>query len=504
MPPKTAKRGSASSASKRGGRGGRGTPKAAQNQQQHETAEETVKVEEKQQPVVVVAAEEEQQKVVVEKEIPAVEENESAVVIEDKAIDMNQMAPEAVEETSHAASGLSLVKTVFIDALPPSWDEDYVRDLLRKYGEIEKIELARNMPAARRKDYGFVTFGSHDAAVKCADSITGTELGEGDKKAKVRARLSRPLQRGRGKHISRGDYRSSRGSGMMTRPSWSRPAPRSFPSRSVRGVGSRAPPVRPVSVRDRRPMMSIPARSRPVPPPSRSYDRRPVAPAYPKSSMKRDYGRREDIPPPRSRVAVDYGSRVASERRTSYRDYPARGPGYTELPRSTSRAAPRRGYVDDGYGQRFERAPPPPPPPHLSYREGRPRDYDALSGSKRSYAAIDDVPPRYADTGARQSRARLDYDYGGSASQYGDAYGDRLGRSSMGYGGGSRSSISSQDSHGLYSSRQGMSYGGGSFGSGDVGGMLVAAHIHQCILEGVWVVVAVIWVVADQDLIIEI
>ena len=38
----------------------------------------------------------------------------------------------------------------------------------------------------------------------------------------------------------------------------------------------------------------------------------------------------------------------------------------------------------------------------------------------------DDVPPRYADTGARQSRARLDYDYGGSASQYGDAYGDRL------------------------------------------------------------------------------
>jgi hypothetical protein len=38
----------------------------------------------------------------------------------------------------------------------------------------------------------------------------------------------------------------------------------------------------------------------------------------------------------------------------------------------------------------------------------------------------DDVPPRYADTGARQSRARLEYDYGGSASQYGDAYGDRL------------------------------------------------------------------------------
>lgn len=30
----------------------------------------------------------------------------------------------------------------------------------------------------------------------------------------------------------------------------------------------------------------------------------------------------------------------------------------------------------------------------------------------------------------------------------------------MGYGGSSRSSMSGQDSHGMYSSRQGMSYGG--------------------------------------------
>ena len=91
----------------------------------------------------------------------------------------------------------------------------------------------------------------------------------------------------------------------------------------------------------------------------------------------------------------------------------------------------------------------------------------------------------------RHSRPRLDYELGSSASQYGDAYGDRfviilffvvvamkyscivvvsgtysipivigrLGRSAAGYGG-SRSSISSQDSHGMYSSRRGMGYGG--------------------------------------------
>lgn len=88
----------------------------------------------------------------------------------------------------------------------------------------------------------------------------------------------------------------------------------------------------------------------------------------------------------------------------------------------------------------------------------------------------------------------------------------RLGRSSVGYGGGSRSSISSQDSHGMYSSRQGMSYGGGgffllivwfiivsirifvsyilmysmsgSFGSGDVGGMYSSSYGGDYISRG--------------------
>lgn len=370
---------------------------------------------------------------------------------------------------------MAQVKTVFVDGLPASWDEDRVRELLKKYGEIEKIELARNMPSAKRRDFGFVTFDTHDAAVTCAKSINNAELGEGEHKAKVRARLSRPLQRGKGKHVSRGDFRSGRGVSRVVRSSWSRPAPRSLPVRGVRGIGTRLPPAsmkRPGGLRDRRPVLSMPTRGRPLPPPVRSYDRRAPVPAYPKSSLKRDYGRRDEFPPPRSRAAVDYGTRAIPERRLSYREeYSSRGPGYSDLPRSTSRPVARRAYVDDGYSQRFERPAPPPP----SYREGRARDYDSMSGSKRPYAALDDVPPRYAESGVRQSRARIDYEYSAGASQYGDAYGDRLGRSNIGYGSG-RSSASSQDSHGLYSSRQGMSYGGGSFNGSDVGGMYSSSY----------------------------
>lgn len=77
------------------------------------------------------------------------------------------------------------VKTVFIDGLPASWDEDRVRELLKKYGEVEKVELARNMPSAKRRDFGFVTFDSHDSAVTCAKSINNSELGDGDNKVCV-------------------------------------------------------------------------------------------------------------------------------------------------------------------------------------------------------------------------------------------------------------------------------------------------------------------------------
>ncbi|XP_055807175.1 heterogeneous nuclear ribonucleoprotein Q-like isoform X2 [Solanum dulcamara] len=370
---------------------------------------------------------------------------------------------------------MSQVKTVFIDGLSASWDEDHVREFLKEYGKIEKVELARNMPSAKRKDFGFVTFDTHDAAVTCAKSINNEELGEGDNKVKVRARLSRPLERGRGKYGGRGDLRPWRMPMHGPHAPWDRIVPH---SRAIRGtrVSTRVPPVvgrgfkRPAGSRDRRVEMALPRRGRPTAPPSsRSYDRRPPVPSYPKSSLKREYGRREEIRLSRSRAIAEYPSRVHSDRRASYRDeYSSRGSGYPELPGGTHSAA-RRAYADDGYGQRFERPPP-------SYREGRGREYDSVSGSKRPYTAVDDVHPRYAEAGVRHSRARLDYELGsGSGSQYGDAYGDRLGRSNLGYGG-SRSSLSGQDSHGMYSSRQGMGYGGDSYGGSDVGGMYSSSY----------------------------
>ncbi|KAF8702871.1 hypothetical protein HU200_032707 [Digitaria exilis] len=369
---------------------------------------------------------------------------------------------------------MAQVRTVFIDGLPPSWDEDRVKKYLKRYGAIEKVELARNMPAAKRKDFGFVTFDTHDNAVACAEGISNSEFGEGDHKAKVRARLSRPLQRPpRMKHGLRGNFRVGHGASRGGRLPYARPPPpRRPPPRLVRPAVSRLPPIRshplkrPIDIRDRRPAMSVPDRARRLPPPERSYDRRPPAPVYPKRSPRREYGRRDELPPPRSRVVLDYSPRVPVDRRPSFRDdYSPRGSGYSDLgPRSAPRLSDRRAYPDDGYGGKFDR-------PLPTYRESRVRDYDTIAGSKRPYAVMDDAP-RYQDIGVRQSKARLDYDDGGSSARYADTYSERPGRSHAGYSG-SRS-LSGHDS-GYGSSRHGMSYGGSASG-GDAGGIYSSSY----------------------------
>ncbi|TQD98176.1 hypothetical protein C1H46_016196 [Malus baccata] len=326
--------------------------------------------------------------------------------------------------------------TLFLGNICKTWTKNALREKLKHYGvdsveDLTVVEDTNNegmnrgfaflefssrsdaMDAFKRLQKRDIVFGvDRPAKVSFADSF----IDPGDEimaQAKVRARLSRPLQRGKGRHVGRGDYRSSRGVGRVVRGSWGHPA-----SRGLRGVGSRIPPAsvkRPVELRDRRPMMSsYPPRGRPLPPPARSYDRRPPVPAYPKSSFKREYSRREDLPPPRSRAASDYGSRAVQERHQSYLDdYTPRGPAYSDPPRITVKGV------------------------HVNM---------TISGSKRPYAALDDVPSHYADVAIRQSR---------------------LGRSSMGYG----SSRTSQDSHGPYSSRQGIDYGGGSYGGNGGGGM---------------------------------
>ncbi|XP_042485038.1 heterogeneous nuclear ribonucleoprotein Q-like [Macadamia integrifolia] len=373
---------------------------------------------------------------------------------------------------------MSQVKTIFIDGLPAAWDEDQVEEHLRKYGKIEKVELARYMPAARRTDFGFITFETHDSAVACVEGINNIELGDGDKKVKVRARLSRPRQRGKSVKHARGGYlvghSDSWGGKAPLRSSMSHTDSWGYAGRSERVTQSRSSYgggyKQMLGPRDRYPPVDvIPDRvgDRRVSSSRRSYDRMSPGPAYGKISSRRDYVR-HDEPFPRS---SDYTS-AHPGKHPSYRDaYPYRGSGYPDSPpRSTTRGASRRPppfYAEESYGRPMERP--------STYRDSHSRDYPSISGSKRPHSASEELHPRYAESTMRQSQGHYEYEGSSAAMPYNDgAYGSESSRmrrgSHLGYEGGGRSSA--VHSYDLYDSRtSGVGYSRDESSRDDAGGM---------------------------------
>ncbi|KAG1354545.1 putative nucleolin [Cocos nucifera] len=88
---------------------------------------------------------------------------------------------------------MAQVKSIFVDGLPASWDETRVRQQFKKFGEIESVQLARNMLTAKRKDFGFVSFTTRQAALDCMEKVNKDGIGEGDQKVLVKVTLKKPL-----------------------------------------------------------------------------------------------------------------------------------------------------------------------------------------------------------------------------------------------------------------------------------------------------------------------
>ncbi|CAM6011617.1 unnamed protein product [Sphagnum balticum] len=87
---------------------------------------------------------------------------------------------------------MSQVKSVFVDGMPPAWDEEKVREHFGKFGEIDRIVLARNMSAAKRKDFGFVNYVEREAAMACIDAISTSGIVDGEIKIKMKVMLAKP------------------------------------------------------------------------------------------------------------------------------------------------------------------------------------------------------------------------------------------------------------------------------------------------------------------------
>ncbi|XP_043700079.1 nucleolin 2-like [Telopea speciosissima] len=89
------------------------------------------------------------------------------------------------------------VKSVYAECLPSYWDEKDVKKHFEKFGEIDRVVLARNMHSARRKDFAFVNYTTREAALACIESINKEGLTDERTKLNVRASLAKPIPKGK-------------------------------------------------------------------------------------------------------------------------------------------------------------------------------------------------------------------------------------------------------------------------------------------------------------------
>lgn len=332
----------------------------------------------------------------------------------DAVFGCERSAKVAFAETSIRADedAMSQVKTVFLDEVPESWDEERIKEELKKYGEIEKVQLSRNMPKSKRKDYGFVHFPSHEEALACVEGVNNSELGEGD--AKIKANIAKPPHKSRGKQGFRGGFPIGEES-TDNKPRKGRLS-RRFRSKGQRGQAGRGTPGN---------KGKIAGRGKEV-----RDDKKEKASETPKDKSKGNSNKDSEKKRKRDNERKGRGEQASGPRRDNNKSRRFNQPGRAP-PRGLSRSAP---YPRDSYTRHLELV--------NSYIDEANRPYGVISGSKRPYSSMDDVP-RYAEPGLRHSRARLDYDAGGASLYAGTAYGQsvRLGRApEAGYSGHSRSS----------------------------------------------------------------
>eukprot|EP00271_Cylindrocystis_brebissonii_P014005 TRINITY_DN3480_c0_g1_i1.p1 TRINITY_DN3480_c0_g1~~TRINITY_DN3480_c0_g1_i1.p1 ORF type:complete len:919 (-),score=229.00 TRINITY_DN3480_c0_g1_i1:1344-4100(-) len=92
---------------------------------------------------------------------------------------------------------MAQVKSLFVDGLPPPWDEARVKEQFEPFGEVQRVVLAKKMMSAKRKDFGFVNFAERDAALAAMEALNNTEVLEGDVKFRMKITLAKPQSKSR-------------------------------------------------------------------------------------------------------------------------------------------------------------------------------------------------------------------------------------------------------------------------------------------------------------------
>lgn len=87
------------------------------------------------------------------------------------------------------------VKSVYAEGVPDSWDEVRLMDSFKKFGEIERIVLSRNIKSAKRKDFAFINYKTREAALSCIQTFCNEELSDNGSKINLKVALAKRAQK---------------------------------------------------------------------------------------------------------------------------------------------------------------------------------------------------------------------------------------------------------------------------------------------------------------------
>ncbi|KAL6585569.1 hypothetical protein OROMI_002213 [Orobanche minor] len=89
------------------------------------------------------------------------------------------------------------VKSVYAEYLPSSWDEEKVKEYFKRFGEIENVVLAQDLPSSRRKDFAFINYTNREAALTCIESISRERSEDQGSKVKIAVSLANSNAKGK-------------------------------------------------------------------------------------------------------------------------------------------------------------------------------------------------------------------------------------------------------------------------------------------------------------------
>ncbi|XP_073016640.1 uncharacterized protein [Primulina eburnea] len=85
------------------------------------------------------------------------------------------------------------VKSVYAEYLPPSWDEEKLKEHFKRFGEIENIVLSKDLTSSKRKDFAFINYSTRDAALACIEAVSRERTEHSGSKVKIAVSLANPI-----------------------------------------------------------------------------------------------------------------------------------------------------------------------------------------------------------------------------------------------------------------------------------------------------------------------